>query len=96
MIYHQWQDVVTFLQQGFEENRHEQVLDILLTPDEKETLTTRLNIFDALLQGKISQRQISQDLGVGIATITRGSHEVKRLSEEEKHQLMALLFRLEK
>jgi TrpR family trp operon transcriptional repressor len=44
-----------------------------------------------LLEGKLSQRQICQTLGVGIATVTRGSNELKKQSSEERAQLITFL-----
>ena len=48
------------------------LLKALFTSKELKELDNRLKIFQMLLQGK-KQRQISQDLGVGIATVTRGA-----------------------
>ncbi len=52
-------------------------LDDLLTPTEKEELPKRLQIVKMLLQG-VPQREISEKLGVGIATVTRGARELKK------------------
>jgi TrpR family trp operon transcriptional repressor len=41
----------------------------------------------------MSQRQVSQMLGVGIATITRGSNELKSRSEQEKETLSKLILK---
>jgi len=48
----------------------------ILTPKELDQLSTRLEIVKMLKQGVIQQR-ISKKLGVGIATVTRGSRELK-------------------
>lgn len=55
----------------------EQALRALLTPAEFDEVTKRLQIFKMLQQG-IPQRQISDTLGVGIATVTRGSRALKK------------------
>lgn len=47
-------------------------LDIILTYKEHEDVDKRLQIFH-LLENKTAQREISKILGVGIATVTRGS-----------------------
>lgn len=52
------------------------VLSNILTPDEREEVSMRLQIFKQLLSGH-TQRAIAKNLGVGIATITRGSKELK-------------------
>lgn len=57
----------------------EDMLDFLkgiLTPKELDQLSTRLQIIKMLKKG-IRQQQIAQKLKVGIATVTRGSRELK-------------------
>jgi len=49
----------------------------LFTPQELEQLPIRLEIVKRLKQGQ-SQRQIAQDLKIGIATVTRGALEIKK------------------
>ncbi|HAS8133903.1 TPA: trp operon repressor, partial [Vibrio vulnificus] len=71
--------------------QHDMLLTMLMTPDEREALVSRVNIVRELLKGELSQRQISQMLGVGIATITRGSNELKLKSDEDKARLNQLL-----
>ena len=48
----------------------------ILTPQEIEQLNQRLEIV-RLLKGGMPQREIADKLGVGIATVTRGSREIK-------------------
>ena len=58
----------------------EEVIDFLkglLTPKELAEIAQRVQIVKKLKQG-IPQRKISEELGVGIATITRGSKELKK------------------
>jgi len=49
----------------------------LLTPQELEEVATRLEIINMLKRG-IPQRQIAEKLKVGIATVVRGSREIKK------------------
>lgn len=49
----------------------------VLTSSEQEEIPKRLQIIK-LLKAGIPQKEISQRLGVGIATVTRGSKEVKK------------------
>tara|TARA_B100000767_G_scaffold220725_1_gene209050 strand:- start:233 stop:454 length:222 start_codon:yes stop_codon:yes gene_type:complete len=51
-------------------------LEGLLSPYEQQELINRLQIFELLSQG-VSQRQVAQQLGVGIATVTRGSRALQ-------------------
>lgn len=48
----------------------------ILTPKELEEIPTRLQIVKMLKKG-ISQHEIAEKLGVGIATVTRGSKEIQ-------------------
>jgi Trp operon repressor len=55
----------------------EKALDILLTPQEYETLEHRIKIL-ADLTKKIPQTDIAKKYTVGIGTVTRGSREYKK------------------
>lgn len=48
----------------------------ILTPSEIDEIPKRLQIVKMLKAG-VPQKEISEKLGVGIATVTRGSREVK-------------------
>ena len=49
----------------------------ILTPQELEQVAQRLQIIK-MLKKKIPQHQIAEKLGVGIATVTRGSRMLKQ------------------
>ena len=89
--YQEWQQILDLIKHSTESEQHEMLLTMLLTPDERDALVARVNIFRELLKGDLSQRQISQMLGVGIATITRGSNELKSKSDSDKQQIAQLL-----
>lgn len=55
----------------------ERRLSDLLTPSEFSEISKRLQIFK-LLDAGVPQRQIAEQLGVGIATVTRGSRARKQ------------------
>ena len=62
-----------------EAKKADEMLDLLkglLTLKEIEELETRLQIVKMLKDG-VSQREIADKLSVGIATVTRGSREIK-------------------
>ncbi|NLS12222.1 trp operon repressor [Vibrio sp. SM6] len=86
-----WQQIMTLVQHSAAQDQHTMLLTSLMTPDERDALIARVNIFRELLKGELSQRQISQMLGVGVATITRGSNELKSKSDQERAQLSVLL-----
>lgn len=54
----------------------ESFLHSILTPAEFEEIPKRLQIVKLLMKG-VPQREVAQKLGVGIATVTRGSRELK-------------------
>lgn len=86
-----WQQVIDLIGRSSECKQHGMLLTMLLTRDEREALVARVNIIRELLKGDLSQRQISQMLGVGIATITRGSNELKSKNDGEKQAMLELL-----
>jgi TrpR family trp operon transcriptional repressor len=57
----------------------EALLEHMLTPGEYEELLVRTEILKRLLKGE-QQRVIAGDLGLGVATVTRGSREVRRMT----------------
>lgn len=79
------------IEKAVDEGSQQTLLSIMLTADEREALVTRAKILDMLLNQQCSQRQISQDLGVGIATVTRGNNELKNRSDDELKVLSELL-----
>ncbi|UWZ98006.1 trp operon repressor [Vibrio splendidus] len=91
--YDNWQQLMDLVKTAVEKDQHELLLTMMMTPDERDALVARINIFCELIKGDMSQRQVSQMLGVGVATITRGSNELKAKSEQEKAVLADLLLK---
>ncbi len=52
------------------------LVEDLLTEQEIEAVAERIEIFSLLLQGT-PHREIAERLQCGVATVTRGSHELK-------------------
>ncbi len=68
------------IDQLFKIKSEEEMEDFLLgilTPKEREELPMRLKIVK-LLRAGIPQHEIAEDLGVGVATVTRGSRELQK------------------
>ncbi len=73
------QELVTHLLSTTDPKGMELILRDLLTNTEIDEISKRLQIFKLLKTG-MPQRQIAESLGVGIATVTRGSRALKSKS----------------
>ncbi|KAE9539201.1 trp operon repressor [Ursidibacter maritimus] len=74
---YEWQQFIDLLKQAVNENKTEDLLAMLLTADERNTLGLRVQIVSALLDNQAPQREIQQQLNTSAATITRGSNMLK-------------------
>lgn len=63
-------------------SRLKEFFSLFLTLEEKEHLSSRMQIIKALLSEKLSQREISDEMKVSISQITRGSNALKIISDD--------------
>ncbi len=78
-----YHSLLTHLAACHDQSDIEVLLSALLTEKEQHEIANRIRIFDLLEHGA-TQRDISEQLGVGIATVSRGakalqSHDVSAL-----------------
>ena len=78
----QWNAFLTTLQTAFEQEKAQDLLTLLLTPDERDAVGLRLQIVAQLLDKNLSQREIQQNLNTSAATITRGSNMLKTMDPD--------------
>ena len=64
-----------------------QFFSLFLTYEERETMGSRYLIIKALLEGQLTQREISDAYKVSIAQITRGSNALKIVEPKFKKSL---------
>ncbi len=64
-----------------------ELFDLFFTLEEKEDMAKRFRILKALLDEKLTQREIAEKLGVSISKITRGSNALKIISSHLREAL---------
>jgi TrpR family transcriptional regulator, trp operon repressor len=65
----------------------EELFDFFFTLEEKEALAKRVQLVKALLEEKMTQREIAEAQGVSISKITRGSNALKIISKQLREAL---------
>jgi len=72
-----WKSFLTLCLKSKTDEELNDLLDLFLTLEEKESISDRYAIIHGLLANKETQRELSQSLNVSIAKITRGSNALK-------------------
>lgn len=78
-----WFLLTTLLSQQVDQASLNSLLQVLLTPEERDDIGSRLAIMRALLARKESQRQIAKRLSISITKVTRCSNYLKTLHDVE-------------
>lgn len=74
-----WKNLLHLLASAQSDEEREDLLKALLTLEEQDQLSLRVELIAELLRQEKPQRQISSELGISIATITRGSNMLKTI-----------------
>ncbi len=69
-------ELIAYLHRAETPSDLSRILEGLLTPAELHAISQRLQI-TRLLKAGVSQREVAKRLGVGIATVTRGSRALQ-------------------
>jgi TrpR family trp operon transcriptional repressor len=86
-----WHAFIELCQKAAKQDNLPKVYQFIFTPEEREQLATRTLLIKALLEGALSQREISAKLKVSISKITRGSNALKMIDENLKKFLKKTL-----
>lgn len=80
----QVQNILEFMsvirKQKFSDKELERLFSAMLSPNEIDVFSQRIQVLKLLFEGK-SQRDVSQQLGVGVATATRANRMLKENSD---------------
>lgn len=86
-----WKQFVKLCSKIKSEKDLEHLFDLFLTLEEKRVLASRTTIIKAILEGRLTQRQIGESCHVSISQITRGSNALKIIDASLKKFLEAHL-----
>jgi TrpR family trp operon transcriptional repressor len=77
-----WQGFLTLCLKVKTPDHLDALLNLFLTHEERELVAARYRIIQAILEKRLTQRQIAETYGVSISQITRGSNALKVIDEE--------------
>lgn len=77
-----WQMFLDLCLKTKKSSRLQELFDLFLTIEEKEHLAARMQIIRAILDEKLTQREMSDKMQVSISQITRGSNALKIVNDD--------------
>ncbi|NRD73105.1 trp operon repressor [Shewanella sp. VB17] len=86
-----WDSVLEKVVSHQDHNALLNLFELLLTEEERSAIAGRLKVFQALLFGEMSQRQIASECQISIATITRCSNYLKHMKQEQRDKIKQLI-----
>jgi TrpR family transcriptional regulator, trp operon repressor len=82
-----WRAFIELCSQFKKVEELKELFDLFFTLEEKEDVAKRFCILKALLEEKLTQREVAEKLGVSISKITRGSNALKIISSHLREAL---------
>ncbi len=82
-----WQAFIELCSKFPKTEELEELFDLFFTLEEKEVLSKRYSLIKALLDEKLTQREIADKMEVSISKITRGSNALKIISKKLREAL---------
>jgi TrpR family trp operon transcriptional repressor len=76
-----WRGFLKLCLMAKSEKELDELFWLMLTHEEREDIKDRFRIVQEIVRGEKTQREMSKDLGVSIAKITRGSNCIKQISK---------------
>jgi TrpR family trp operon transcriptional repressor len=86
-----WQAFIRLCCQFEKPEELRELFDLFFTFEEKEALSKRHALVKALLEGKMTQREIADTVDVSISKITRGSNALKITSHTLREALKKMM-----
>jgi TrpR family transcriptional regulator, trp operon repressor len=86
-----WKPFIDCCNKTNKNNKLDELLSIFLTHEERLAIADRYVIIKDLLDGELSQRELSRQRQVSIAKITRGSNVLKTMDEQTVNWLKKLM-----
>jgi TrpR family trp operon transcriptional repressor len=80
-----WKTFLKLIKEVQSQEELDDLLKALLTHEERDQLALRVELIGELMRHEKPQRQIASELGVSIATITRGSNMLKTIKAKLRH-----------
>jgi TrpR family trp operon transcriptional repressor len=89
----EWDSVLEKVVSHQDHNALLELFELLLTEEERSAVAGRLKVFQTLLLGEMSQRQIAAECKISIATITRCSNYLKHMSQDQREKIKQLILK---
>jgi TrpR family trp operon transcriptional repressor len=86
-----WRKLITILSEAKTKSEMSALCDFLFTAEERQQLENRVLLTSALIDAKMSQREVAKSIGVSISTVTRCSNALKRVDDNVKEQFKCVI-----